>query len=282
MKIVIGLIVTALILLAESSIWKVTYQGNVMYVGGTVHALRQSDYPLPVEFDKAFNQSELLVLETDMRMVNKPKYKKQMMQHLAYPIGRTLKDELNPLTYNKLQNYLRMRNLPPNRFDQFKPPMVLLSLTYFELEKAGIHATGVDSYFASKAQRAGMKIDWFESPDEQIMFLSRLGQGDSDALIVQAIENAKGAQVTVAQMITAWRKGDLKALLGIVQKEFKEAPHVYDELIVKRNRNWMKKLGQMMKSEETELVLVGALHLGGQNGILYGLRKLGCRIERVR
>jgi hypothetical protein len=35
---------------AESSVWKIRKGDSVMYVGGTVHMLRQSDFPLPVEF----------------------------------------------------------------------------------------------------------------------------------------------------------------------------------------------------------------------------------------
>jgi uncharacterized protein YbaP (TraB family) len=53
-------------LFGETSVWKVSNGGNVLYIGGTIHVLRESDYPLPESFNAAFNKSEIIIFETSL------------------------------------------------------------------------------------------------------------------------------------------------------------------------------------------------------------------------
>jgi uncharacterized protein YbaP (TraB family) len=48
----------------KTSVWEISNGDNVLYIGGTIHILRESDYPLPSAFDTAFNDSEIIVFET--------------------------------------------------------------------------------------------------------------------------------------------------------------------------------------------------------------------------
>ena len=51
---------------ASSCVWKVTGPaGSIMYLGGSVHALRSSDYPLAPAYKTAFDASSHLVFEDD-------------------------------------------------------------------------------------------------------------------------------------------------------------------------------------------------------------------------
>ena len=52
--------------IAESSLWTIQKGGSITYLGGTCHLLRQSDFPLPPEFYKAYGASDILVFETDI------------------------------------------------------------------------------------------------------------------------------------------------------------------------------------------------------------------------
>src|SRR6187402_591110 len=43
---------------AASPVWKVTRaEGGMLYLGGSIHALRKADYPLPAAFDNALAKS---------------------------------------------------------------------------------------------------------------------------------------------------------------------------------------------------------------------------------
>ncbi|MCL2480953.1 MAG: TraB/GumN family protein [Spirochaetaceae bacterium] len=54
----------ALYLHAETSVWKISNGDNILYIGGTIHILRESDYPLPEPFYTAFDESEIIVFES--------------------------------------------------------------------------------------------------------------------------------------------------------------------------------------------------------------------------
>lgn len=57
------------LLFAHSCVWKVSKDDQILYIGGTIHVLRQHDFPLPEEFDKAYAHASYLVFETDMEAI---------------------------------------------------------------------------------------------------------------------------------------------------------------------------------------------------------------------
>ena len=53
---------------ASACVWKVTRpDGKIAYLGGSVHSLRESDYPLPDAYMRAFNASSRIAFEVDAR-----------------------------------------------------------------------------------------------------------------------------------------------------------------------------------------------------------------------
>ena len=46
---------------AGSPVWKVSKGSNYLYVGGTVHILSETDYPLPYAFELAYQRLAALV-----------------------------------------------------------------------------------------------------------------------------------------------------------------------------------------------------------------------------
>src|SRR5947207_15155723 len=46
-----------------SSVWAAEKAGHVIYLAGTIHLLREKDYPLPDVFERAYQDSTRLVFE---------------------------------------------------------------------------------------------------------------------------------------------------------------------------------------------------------------------------
>ena len=51
---------------AQSSVWKVSKGNDHIFIGGTVHILPPSEFPLPTEFAVAYNKSDSIVLEAKL------------------------------------------------------------------------------------------------------------------------------------------------------------------------------------------------------------------------
>ena len=61
----------------------------------------------------------------------------------------------------------------------------------------------------------------------------------------------------------------------------RDYPKMYDALITARNNAWMLELTTLNDDTDKEFVLVGALHLNGQVGLLNQLRILGYNVEQL-
>ncbi len=267
--------------LAGTSLWQVRDGDRVMYLGGTVHVLAAADYPLPEAFDRAYEQADRLVFETDMQAINSPAFQLQMMQRLTYNDGRSLKDELGARAYGALQAYSHKRGLPMAMLEQFRPAMVSLVIVMTELERLGINGTGVDEHFYRRARNDGKAVGQLETPQAQLAFIAGMGRGQEDALILNSLRDAEQVAEMMAGMKAAWRSGDLAQLAKLgLEPMRRDYPGLYEELLVKRNQAWLGKLERMLKNPDTELVLVGAMHLVGREGLLEQLRARGYKITQ--
>ena len=265
---------------AETSLWKVSKGDSELFIGGTIHVLSASDYPLPMEFEQAYKQSHTIVFETDLAAMALPETQQELLQRVMYKEGRTLKDDLSAETYKALVDYAASVGLMIESLNQFKPPMVMITLLMNELHRLGMADTGVDNFFNQKAIADGKSIGELESVQVQLDVIENMGKGHEDEMILSTIAEMKELPLIMDEMKQAWRKGDMKTLEKIGVSEMKtDFPDLYRLLLVERNNAWIPKIEVMLATPEIELVLVGALHLVADEGVITRLRSLGYEVE---
>lgn len=266
---------------AETSLWQVRDGDRMMYIGGTVHVLGADDYPLPEAYDHAYQKADVLIFETDMQAINGSNFQLQMMQRLTYSDGRTLKDELGATAYGALETYSQKRGLPMAMLDQFRPAMVSLVIVMTELQRLGLDGTGVDAHFYQRAQADGKPTRQLETAQAQLEYIVGMGQGQEDELILNSLRDAEQVAEMMATLKAAWRNGDRAQLMKVgLEPMRRDYPQLFEDLLVKRNKAWLLKLEPMLKNADTELVLVGAMHLVGREGVLEQLRARGYTITQ--
>ena len=268
--------------LADAPVWKVVKGDHHVYIGGTIHVLSKSDYPLPASFETAYNQSAKLIFETDTRKMQTPEFQAALMQKVVYSDGRNLKMVLNAATFQKLEKHLASRGIPISNFMNFKPGMVALTITIIELQRLGLMGTGVDEFFSLRALNDQKMVGQLETVDDQLELISSLGDGQENEIINHTLQETKKLPDLMQTMKTAWRKGDNTALENIILMPFKkDFPGVYDRVVVKRNIAWLPKIETLLQTKEVEFILVGALHLIGEDGVLAKLKKRGYTIQKL-
>jgi len=268
---------------SETSLWQISKNGNTLYLGGTIHVLKKEDYPLPVEFDNAFKKADTLVFETNIEEAQTPEFGEKVAEMLTYPAGKSLKDALNAKTFNALKNYLAERNIPIDKFLNFKPSMVVLIITIIEFKRMGMVDIGVDQYFYNKAKHANKKIGYFETIDEQLELLRSMGQGNENKMILSTLNDMKRMDSMMAVIKSAWLTGDENKMAEVTLVEMmRDYPEIYKMMLVDRNNNWMPHIERMMRDKKIEMVLVGALHLVGKDGLLHQLRNKGYTVQKFK
>jgi uncharacterized protein YbaP (TraB family) len=101
-----------------------------------------------------------------------------------------------------------------------------------------------------------------------------------EQLLRSALEDLDTQSKELATIVTAWQRGDAPLLERTLLSGFKQYPAAYQSLIVERNNNWMPQLEQCLARETPCLVVVGAAHLVGSDGLLALLQKRGYRVEQ--
>ncbi len=264
---------------AGSPVWKVSRGDRHFYLGGTIHILGESDYPLPRAFDTAYAKADTLVFETDIQESQDPKFTEAFMAKMVYPDNQTLEKLLRPVTFQELKRFTADRNIPVEVMNKFKPGLVLITLTLVEVEQLGVAGIGVDEFFFSKAVKDGKILHHLESLEDQVSLFENMGKGKEDELISYILKDLKSLPGLLDVMKTAWKKGDNpglgRAILVPLKKDF---PQLYQSMFVARNQKWMPGILAMAATPEVEFILVGAGHIVGDQGLLSLLRKQGFTI----
>jgi len=268
---------------AETSVWKVSKGESELYIGGTIHLLKESDHPLPKEFETAYLTADKLYFETDTEKASTPEFGALMMQKLMLQNGKTLKDVLKPDTYAQLSEYIASIGMPMQQLESFTPSGVVIMTTVIVLTQNGFRPDlGVDATYLAKAKADNKQTGELETIEEQLDFIANMSGGKDDEIILYTLRDLKRFDAYINDLKNAWRSGNLARMEKTVLTELKrDFPAAHKSLLVTRNNNWMKKIVPMFDSKEKEFILVGALHLVGDDGLLSQLEKLGFSIEQL-
>lgn len=265
-----------------ASVWEVSKDGNSIYIGGTIHLLSADDYPLPDKFEQAYKAADSLVFETDIVAMSSPEFQTKAAQMMSFEGNKTIYDVLQKETISALETHLNKRGLPLSQLAKLKPGMLSITLSLIEFQLIGLTSAGVDQFYSDKARNDGKTQTWLETPDEQLAFLANMGAGQENSMIMYTLRDIKNLPTMITQLKDLWRKGDLTGMDKMSIAPFKsDYPEVYDDLLVKRNNNWLPHIEKMLTDKPKEFVLVGALHLVGEDSVLTMLENKGYKIIKL-
>lgn len=267
---------------AQTSIWKISKNGKTLYLGGSIHLLRESDYPLPKEYDSAFVESDKIVFETDIEKLEDPAFAQSFIAEGTFKDGKNLHNVLTKKNYEKLKKECAKVSLPLDMMTNFKPSIIILTLTTMKFQTMGLSAEGIDKYYHLKGKEANKSFDFLETVDEQKNVLLKMGEGNENNYVKHSIKSFDDIETDFDAMVSDWRNGNTT----IMNKQLKETkadyPAIYQSLLVQRNNNWMPKIQQYLTDKQIEFVIVGALHLHGKEGLLALLKAKGYTVEQYK
>ena len=263
-----------------ASVWKVTSEsGNVLYLAGSIHALKSTDYPLPSAYNRAFDASDRLVCEVDPKALNESS--KGLLKAGEYPKSDSLKNHVDPRTYEYLRRLFKLMDVPENKFARYRP--WFLSLMLQEPSSRGMSETlGVEEFLMRRAQANAKPVFGLESAREHADIFLGLTDRQSEAmLLIMFVPAERGSGSAGNALAEAWRRGDADADTRVFMDGFRDFPSLADRLLTNRNRRWIPKIEGYLHSGKTYFVVAGAAHMGGPNGVLALLRARGYRIEQL-
>lgn len=271
--------------LAESSVWKVSKGNDYIFIGGTVHILPPSEFPLPIEFEQAYKKSDSIVLETKLPDVNDSAFQIKMMQQMTYGKGKNIGDFISVETQQKLSQHISALGVELAMFEHFKPGFLVTMLALLEAQQAQLSGEGVDIFYSKQASADKKAIAYLESADFQMNMIANMGIGDEDRFIKSNLEQMKDFKAMFLGLLRAWRAGDEQQLNKLAIEPMLDDPTTIKTLLTDRNKNWLPHIERMFvgngKSSDKEFVLVGVAHLAGDKSVLALLKAKGYHVEKL-
>lgn len=266
-------------------LWKVSDADNSVYLLGSFHLLKQEDYPLPKEVDAAFDDAESLLFEVDPREMTAPETMATVQKYAAYEEGKSLSTVLPKPTLDKLGNLLSLTGGSVQALEQSEPWMVSLSLVLGITNAMGFKAElGLDRHLMARAAAAGKPASGLETIDDQMKAMDSVPYAEQASGLDEFLDDPKKSVRQLQDMHGWWRSGDMAKLDSEMRAEMaKKTPESYKLLDVDRNDAWLPKIEARLTDSTTDdaLVVVGTLHLLGDDGLVEKLRAKGYAVERV-
>jgi len=256
-------------------LYKLESTSATVYVLGSIHVANESLYPLDPRITKAFEQSDVLVLETELTPTAKARGAKLLQQAGMYTPPDTLDAHLDDSTRAALQGALAQRGIPPEAVQIMRPWLVSLTLTIAQLGTLGFKPElGIDEHFRARAMRKHLAS--LETVEQQVAVFKDMPEAMQLASLRQTLEQLPELSAMVGQAFDAWRAGDSAALdVLLVAPMRKEFPKLYERVFVERNRRMAEAIAGYLEGNGSVFVVVGTGHLVGPNSVLHFLKQRG-------
>ena len=273
-------------------LWKVSDKDNAVYLLGSFHLLRPGDYPLSSDADAAFADAERVLFELSPEEMRSPALPQLMAQAAIRTDGKTLQQDLDAETWARFEAWgrtnqatLQQMGLSPQMLTVFEPWFIAVTISIVEMTKQGLDPKlGLDNHFMDQALAAGKPTGGLERAQEQIAVLDGMDATEQRQFLAESLQEAEKGAAETQRLHAAWRRGDAEELWnGMVADMRTQYPRLYQRINVDRNDAWVPKIRRILDQpgDDDALVVVGALHLLGDDGVVEKLRARGYQVERV-
>lgn len=258
-------------------LWRVESDSTVVYVMGSVHMLPKNYHPLDTILERSLDSADVLVLEVKLDETAQLALAQRMMTDAVLEEGKTLEDVVDAKTYALAATRMKKHGLDIALFERFEPWVVALTLTGMDLRSTGFSGElGVDAHFSARAAAESKALEGLESVEDQLDLFDAMSPATQAELLRQTLEGNDATSASLVKLAHAWRNGDVKALERLALDEMRKDSAFYHAMLVDRNRAWLPKIERYLNdASRRTLVVVGAAHLLGPDGVIAMLRERG-------
>lgn len=261
-------------------LWSLKGKTNTVYLLGSVHFLKSSDR-LPSAVDAAYQDAEQLVMEIDLDDLDPNAMQAAVLELGMQPEGHSLEQQLGAESYAKVSARARELGVEPMLLNKLRPWFAGLTLVQMQIMKLGLDPdSGVELRLVSRATADKKPVAGLETIREQLSIFAALPEKQQREFVMYSVEDTQRMTEELDALLAAWRRGDAQALADLMSEGFEDYPDLYRPLTVDRNRKWIPSLEALLDDKDDYLVVVGALHLVGEDSVIELLEKKGHKVRQ--
>jgi|AraplaMF_Col_mMF_1032025.scaffolds.fasta_scaffold00149_18 uncharacterized protein YbaP (TraB family) len=276
----VGLLCGAGAASAEPAMWVVKDADSTVYLLGTIHLMKPGVKWRSEKLDAALKSSSEYWMEADLQ--DDPSIAQTYVLNFGMDSQKSLADTVGEANFEKFVKFAEQHQIPTRDLHQMRPWLATILLSQAQMASVGYDpALGVDQTLQKESIAQGKAIKPFETASEQLGYLAEMPDKVAAEMMVQTLDEVGEGEKVIDALQTAWLAGDVKQLEQIsTDRMRKDAPEVFDALILRRNNNWVKQIQTLLKRSGTQFIAVGTGHLIGKDSLPDQLTKLGYKVAR--
>lgn len=271
--------------------FRATRGGDELVLFGTFHSAAAGGLPTGLTDEMPLAAQVLIEVTSDQNA-----YLQTQMQTdptLILDIGGAgLQSQLPAQEWASLTSALRPLGMPPEVVDMLQPwfAATMITLPQCELTHQASGAQTIDATIEALALSQGIPVQGLETALEALASMQNLPtqtQIDFLRIGLGTIDTAEPLFMTMAQLYSEGRIAEINELTNAISARATPmaevdalSEQVFGALLGGRNHNWMPAILDAAQHGPS-IVAVGALHLGGDEGLLRLLEGEGFDITRI-
>jgi len=266
---------------ADPPVWVVRDADTEMLLFGSIHALPPGIEWRTTQLDAALDAADLVAFEI-LTPETEEEEAAMFMPFLRFLIAdRPLSEVVSPETFARALEAAEAQDMDALSLQMMKPWAAALILDMGADEALGrLDELGVDTILEESLEE-GRRKQALDTPElllASMKALADMGDVEGEALLVEVLDSLDREELDVG-IETAWAAGDIGPIVDEMRDMQAEAPRLYKALLVDRNHAWLPALIRMMESEGRVVVVAGAAHMVGDDGLPALLRAAGYDVE---
>jgi uncharacterized protein YbaP (TraB family) len=267
---------------SKATLWKVRGDHNTIYLLGSIHVLSKQAYPLKPVLERAFDDADQVVFEIDLTQFDQKSFSKEFSRTAFYPRGQSLSSTLTPRTIQLLNNILPDYGLSLKQVEHLRPWFLAEALSSRTLERAGFtDQFGIDFYFFRKAKAAGKPVLGLETLRDQAEIFDRFDDRQNEQYLLSTLSGLPAYEEMIRRLVNAWKDGDVRLLDRLLNQDKQSDPFTHETLFSRRNSKWLPEIERFAHGNGNYLIIVGAGHLVGDDGVVAQLRRAGFSVQQL-
>ena len=256
----------------QSLVWRLKHGKSEAFVVGTMHVAFPGYEKLVERFTEIIDQQQIQSYfgETDMN---------DMAAHAGALTGNFLRlsDNLSPKRYaNYRKKLLQFTGIDLYHYDLL-PPMLLSSMIASQL--IAHKSPSMDEILWNHAEKNDIPVAGLESFAEQLKIFHLIPYEYQVRQLRKLLGRLSGSRASLHRLINLYKK---QAIHKLYMQGKKSLGPIRSLMLEQRNSLMIDRITRQMKEElvaKPIFISLGAAHLAGKHGIIYGLKKNGLIVK---
>ena len=262
----------------EGVYWRISQDGyQAGFLLGTIH----SEDPRVVDFSEAFiaelNSCQVFAME----MVPDLPTLKKLTEFMHYQDQDHLRSLLGEDRFERTMQALSTYQVPNDWKARMKVWAVMMTLSV-PAPQTGFF---MDLSLSLRAAGSGLKVIGLETLEQQLQFLEQMPLEFQIELLDHALADYQRVAEIHEQMVQVYLQNSLATLATLSEQQFAildpEIARYFTELGIDARNRQMAANALPQLAENCVFIAVGALHLGGESGLINLLRQAGYELTAL-